>query len=85
MRLVRKTASKSTHLVVSNTRSVIDVSLKSFLEEETIVMSPFQHICWVSNNSAEDFMEEMDVGKPSKFYTEIATITSKILGYKKGS
>ena len=73
MRLVGKIAPKSTHLVVSDTSSVIDVSLKSFSEEETIVMSQFQHICWVSNNSAEDFMEEMDVGKPSKFYAKNAT------------
>ena len=73
MRLVGKIAPKSTHLVVSDTRSVIGVSLKNFSKEETIVMSPFQHICWVSNISAEDFMEEIDVGKPSKFYAEIAT------------
>ena len=41
MRLVGKIASKSTHLFVSDTRSVIYVSLKSVPEEETTVMSPF--------------------------------------------
>jgi len=44
------------------------------------VRSPLKHICWVSDNNAKGFSEEMNVGKSLKSDAGIAIIYEQNLG-----